>query len=142
MAHFIVEYSANLDENRLDLNGLFAKLHRAAVKTKLLPLAGLRSRAYRCEHFYVADGASQFGFVHLEFKLSSGRCPEKKQLIADALFATLTDHLQHIYDTQGLAISFEMSELPAIKANKNNLRDYLTDGDCFKPTDTGRKSLC
>ena len=127
MAHFIVEYSANLDENQLDLNGLFAKLHRAALDTRLLPLAGLRSRAHRCEHFYVADGASCFAFVHLEFKLSRGRGAQKKQMIADTLFATLTEHLQAIYDTQGLAISFEMSELPAIKANKNNLRDYLAD---------------
>lgn len=127
MAHFIVEYSANLDENQLDLQGLFAKLHRAAVNTRLLPLAGLRSRAHRCEHFYVADGASQFAFVHLEFKLSSGRGPQKRQLLADTLFATLTDHLQPIYDARGLAISFAMSELPPIKANKNNLRDYLAD---------------
>ena len=125
MAHFIVEYSANLDADLLDLNGLFANLHQAAVDTGLFPLAGIRSRAHRCEHFRVADGSTKFGFVHLEFKLGSGRTEAQKQQVGELLLQVLTDHLQPLYESMGLAISFEMSELPEIKYNRNNLRDYL-----------------
>lgn len=126
MAHLILEYSANLDSNELNLDALFDNLHQATVNTGLFPIAGLRSRAHRCEHYRVADGSSHFGFVHLEFKLGSGRSEQEKKEVAATLIKVLTDHLQAIYDRQGLAISFEMSELPEIKANKNNLRDYLT----------------
>ncbi|MGS2723152.1 5-carboxymethyl-2-hydroxymuconate isomerase [Porticoccus sp. GXU_MW_L64] len=125
MAHFIVEYSANLDPEQLDLQGLFEKLHQTVLDTGLFPVAGIRSRAHRCEHFRIADGSSHFGFVHLEFKLGSGRSNEEKQQTGEQLLKTLKEHLQPLYESMGLAISFEMSELPAIKYNHNNLREYL-----------------
>ncbi len=125
MAHLIVEYSANLDPETLALDALLARLVDTAVATGLFPVAGIRARAHRCEHFYIADGNPDYGFVHLEFKVGSGRSSAEKTAAGDALLAALTTHLQPLFDRQGLAISFEMSELPEIKANKNNLRDYL-----------------
>ena len=126
MAHFIVEYSANLDDNAVDLPDLFDKLHQAAVATELFPLAGIRSRAHRCEHFRVADGDSHYGFVHLQVKVGAGRSEQQLQTAAQAFFDVLSDHLQALYQQQGLAISFEMTELPTtLKYNQNNLRDYL-----------------
>ena len=65
MAHFILEYSANLAKEKLALPGLFSKLHDEAVNSGLFPLAGIRSRAYRTEEFRVANGDPGFGFVHL-----------------------------------------------------------------------------
>ena len=126
MAHFILEYSANLDSEKLDIDSLFEKLHRAAVKTTLFPLAGIRSRAHRCEHFRIADGDPRHGFVHLQVKLGAGRSDDEKHSAAEAFFMVLGEHLNSLYQLQGLAISFEMTELPTIlKYNKNNLRDYL-----------------
>jgi 5-carboxymethyl-2-hydroxymuconate isomerase len=126
MAHFILEYSSNLNPDELDLNGLFGKLHQAALDTKLFPLAGIRSRAHRCEHFRVADGDTAHGFVHLHVKLGTGRTDAEKKAAADSFFDVLGLHLNPIYEQQGMAISFEMNELPSIlKYNKNNLRNYL-----------------
>ena len=82
MAHFILEYSANLDSTALALNPLFEKLHRAALGTGLFPLAGIRSRAHRCEHFRVADGNPEYSFVHLQVKIGAGRTEEEKQAAA------------------------------------------------------------
>jgi len=128
MAHFILEYSSNLDPGKLDLDALFEKLHLAAVNTTLFPLAGIRSRAHRCEHFRIADGDAKHGFVHLQVKLGAGRSEEEKQAAAKSFFEVLGSHLDPIYEHQGLAISFEMTELPVtLKYNKNNLRDYLPD---------------
>ena len=55
MAHFIYEYSANLPEDLLNLQGLMQKMHEKAAETDIFPMAGMRSRAIKCEHFRVAD---------------------------------------------------------------------------------------
>jgi len=125
VAHFIVEYSANLDAENIGLQDLLQKLVESAVATELFPLAGIRARAHKCEHYYIANGDERFTFVHLEVKLGTGRSDEEKKHAGEVFLKTLSEHLQPVRDQQGLAISFEMSELPAIKANVNNLRDYL-----------------
>lgn len=107
--------------------GLFENLTDTAVATGVFPLAGIRCRAHRCDHYRVADGNPQFGFVHLQVKLGPGRTEQEKQDAAEAIFQTLKNHLQPLYDQRGLAISFEMTELPvSLKYNHNNLRDYLS----------------
>jgi 5-carboxymethyl-2-hydroxymuconate isomerase len=125
MPHFILEHSGNLDNNVLNLDGLFSKLIDKAVGTGIFPLAGIRCRAHNCEHFRVADGTPSFAFVHLHVRIGSGRTDEQKANAAQLLFDVLTKHLSTIYETQGLAISFELTELPVHKFNQNNLRDYL-----------------
>ena len=125
MPHFILEHSGNLTDESLNLDALFEHLVETAVGTGIFPLAGIRCRAHNCEHFRVADGTSSFGFVHLHVRIGSGRSEEQKADAAKELFAVLTDHLSAIYDSQGLAISFELTELPVHKFNQNNLRDYL-----------------
>ena len=125
MPHFILEHSGNLTNESLDLDGLFTRLINEAVGTGIFPLAGIRCRAHNCEHFRVADGTATFGFVHLHVRIGSGRSEEQKASAAKVLFAVLTEHLSAIYESQGLAISFELTELPVHKFNQNNLRDYL-----------------
>ncbi|WP_426357513.1 hypothetical protein ACPUVO_13770 [Pseudocolwellia sp. HL-MZ19] len=126
MPHFILEHSGNLENASLNLDGLFEQLVEKAVATGIFPLAGIRCRAHNCEHFRVADGTAAFGFVHLNVRIGSGRTEEQKASSAKILFDVLTDHLAVLYENQGLAISFELTELPTHKFNQNNLRDYLT----------------
>ena len=127
MAHFILEYSANLEHTPLEIDLLLEKLHGAAVDSTLFPLAGIRSRAHRCEHFRVADGNPDYGFVHLQVKIGAGRTEQEKQSAANAFFAVLSEHFRELSESQGLAISFEMTELPVtLKFNQNNLRNYLS----------------
>ena len=125
MPHFILEHSGNLDNNVLNLDGLFSKLIDKAVGTGIFPLAGIRCRAHNCEHFRVADGTPSFAFVHLHVRIGSGRSEEQKASASKVLFGVLTKHLATIYESQGLAISFDLNELPVHKFNQNNLRDYL-----------------
>ena len=125
MPHFILEHSGNLTNGSLDLDVLFERLVDKAVGTGIFPLAGIRCRAHNCEYFRVADGTASFGFVHLHVRIGSGRSEEQKSSAAKILFGVLTDHLSELYESQGLAISFELTELPVHKFNKNNLRDYL-----------------
>ena len=111
MAHFIYEYSANLPPAELDLPGLMAKMHTAAADSGVFPLAGLRSRAIRCEDFRVGDGNPQHGFVNLSMKVGRGRDLDTRMEIGRLLFDLLVDHLQPLLSSRGLAVSFEMREL-------------------------------
>ncbi|WP_339671025.1 5-carboxymethyl-2-hydroxymuconate Delta-isomerase [Dasania marina] len=127
MPHFILEHSTNIDDELLALDQLFEKLHNAALATKLYPLAGIRSRAHRCDNFRVANGNPNYAFLHLQVKIGAGRSDEEKQSSAQAFFKVLSEHLAPIQQQQGLGISFELNELPEVlKYNLNNLREHLS----------------
>lgn len=128
MPHFILEYSANLD-NSIEFADLFGQLTDTAVATGVFPLAGIRCRAHRSDHYRIADGNPDFGFAHLQVKLGAGRPDEVKAAAAEAIFSTLSEYFKPLYETQGLALSFEMTELPVtLKYNHNNLRNYIANG--------------
>ncbi len=122
MAHFIYEYSANLPPAELDLQGLMAKMHTAAAATGIFPLAGMRSRAICCEDYRIADGNPQYGFVNLSMKLGQGRDPDTPLARGRALSENLIEHLQPVFASRGLAVSFEMRELEEhVKFNHRNI---------------------
>ena len=121
MAHFIYEYSANLPAAQLDLPGLMEKMHAAAADSGIFPLAGLRSRALRCEDFRVGDGNPDNGFLNLSMKVGAGRDLDTRMAIGRTLFDILIAHLQPLFDSRGLAVSFEMRELEEqVKFNHKN----------------------
>lgn len=128
MPHFILEHSGNLSGESIDVDGLFESLTNEAVATGIFPLAGIRCRAHHCDYFRVANGDPNFAFVHLNVRIGEGRSEEQKAHASKRLFAVLTEHLAVIYDSQGLAISFELTELPSHKFNQNNLRDHIAKG--------------
>ncbi|MDO8863469.1 5-carboxymethyl-2-hydroxymuconate Delta-isomerase [Haliea sp. E1-2-M8] len=122
MAHFIYEYSANLPAEQLDLAGLMQTMHRVAADTGVFPLAGIRSRAVRCEEFRVGDGNPDNGFVNLSVKVGHGRDLDTRTAVGEQLFDTLMQHLQPLFDSRPLAVSFEMRELdPHVKFNRKNI---------------------
>jgi 5-carboxymethyl-2-hydroxymuconate isomerase len=126
MAHFVIEYSDNLGEDAESIQSLLSALHQAAEDTGLFPLKGIRSRAYCCKQYRMADGNPQHGFVHLQVLLGAGRTMEEKQTAADLFFAVFTEHFSEHYNERGMALSFEMKELePVLKFNKNNIQEYL-----------------
>lgn len=126
MAHFILEYSANLGETNESIQQLFADLHDAAESTGLFPRKGLRSRAYVCDQCRMADGNPEHTFAHLEIKLGVGRSLEDRKNASDVLFAVLSKHFESHFESHGMVLSFEMKELEAVtKFNKNNIADYI-----------------
>ena len=126
MAHFVLEYSDNIDKDSLALQDLFSKLHQAAVDTGLFPLKGIRSRGYACHDYRMADGNPEHLFVHLEVKLGAGRSMDEREAAAESFFAVLTQHFAGSFEQRGVAMSFEMKELePVLKYNKNNIQGYL-----------------
>ena len=126
MAHFIVEYSDNLSPEVLALQELFTKLHQAALATGLFPLKGIRSRAYSCHDFRMADGNPEHVFMHLSVLLGAGRSMDEREGAAQAFFQVFSQHFDHLFAERGVAMSFEMKELePVLKYNRNTIEDFL-----------------
>ena len=125
MPHQIIEYSANL-EPTLRLSELIATLHETAASVEAFPLAGLRTRAVRRDHYKIADDHPENGFVHVVLRIAHGRPLEVRQDAGNRIFEALCDHLEPIYSKSPLAISFEMQEInPDLRWKQNNLREYL-----------------
>ncbi len=128
MAHFVLEYSDNIDNHTLALEQLFIKLHSSARETGIFPLKGIRSRAFACHDYRIADGNPKHMFVHLSVLIGAGRSEEEKMLAAKAFFAVYEAHFAACFEQRGVAMSFELRELePVLKFNKNNIQDFLEE---------------
>lgn len=125
MPHVIVEYSANL-AGPVDVMGLLAALHRAALETGVFPAGGIRTRAERREEYIVADGRPEAGFVHVMLRIGAGRDLPTRKRAADHVFAALCAQLAPEQARRPLAISLEVQELdPVLNLKQNNLHAYL-----------------
>lgn len=121
MPHFIMEYSANLDDD-LDIPLLFEKLNATAIATGVFPLGGIRTRAVRCEHYRIAEGDPENTFVYLTAKVGAGREPEVLREAAARVFETLTQYLQPVFDRRFMSIGFDLQELnPEYGFKLNNI---------------------
>ena len=107
MPHIMVEYSANLDD-RLDMAGVVEIVRKAAVETGIFPLGGIRVRAVRCEHYTIADGRSEFGFLDMVLRLGEGRDLAARKKAGDHIFKALSAYLDPVFATSKFALSFDM----------------------------------
>lgn len=107
MPHFTLEYSANLDD-RLDMAGVVEIVRKAAVETGIFPLGGIRVRAVRCEHYTIADGRSEFGFLDMVLRLGEGRDLAARKKAGDHIFKALSAYLDPVFATSKFALSFDM----------------------------------
>ena len=105
-----------------DLAGLMEKMHQAAADSGIFPLSGLRSRAICCEDYRIGDGNPNHAFVNLSMKVGRGRDMDTRTEIGETLFDILVAHLQPVFESRGLAVSFEMRELDEhVKFNRKNI---------------------
>lgn len=126
MAHFVLEYSDNIDGATLQLQTLFERLHTCAVDSGMFPLKGVRSRAHACGDYRVADGNPEHIFVHLSVLVGAGRSLEAREIVAKSLFQVYEQHFARCFESNGVAMSFEMRELePVLKYNRNTIEAYL-----------------
>jgi 5-carboxymethyl-2-hydroxymuconate isomerase len=107
MPHFTIEYSANLDD-RVDIGKVVEVVRKAAVETGIFPLGGIRVRAIRCEHYAIADGGADFGFLAMLLRLGEGRDLAARKKAGEHVFKTLSGHLDPVFATSKFALSFDM----------------------------------
>jgi 5-carboxymethyl-2-hydroxymuconate isomerase len=125
MPHLIIEYSANV-ESDLFLDAMIEKLHGITAGIEAFPLAGLRTRAEKRDHYRIADGHPDNSFVHLTLKIGSGRPLDVRESAGEKIFNSLVEYLAPVSAERPLAISFEIQELAEHTSYKaGNIRDYM-----------------
>ncbi|WP_179506783.1 MULTISPECIES: 5-carboxymethyl-2-hydroxymuconate isomerase [unclassified Sphingomonas] len=129
MAHVTIEWTANL-EGELDVRALMEML-AADMKDRsdgVFPVGGIRVRAYRVDHYVIADNAGpEDAFINVDVKMGAGRSAEFRQRYFDALFARLRDHLGGMFDRRPLALSLYVKETEGWKHNSIHKRLAGTD---------------
>lgn len=125
MPHFQVEYSGNI-EQALDVPALLDVLTEAAVGTGVFPLAGVRARAMKREHYRIADGHPDNGFIHINLRIGAGRPVETRKEAGQAIFDAVAAHLKPLIDSRPMNVSFEISEIhPDLNFKVTNLREHM-----------------
>ena len=88
MPHFTIEYSGNLD-GLVDIGAVVELVRKAAVETGIFPLGGIRVRAVKCEHYAIADGRQNFGFLDMVLRLGEGRDLATRKKAGEHIFKAL-----------------------------------------------------
>jgi 5-carboxymethyl-2-hydroxymuconate isomerase len=107
MPHFTIEYSADLDSH-LDMGEVVELVRKAAVETGIFPLGGIRVRAIRCEHYAIADGRDDYGFLDMVLRLGEGRDLATRKKAGEHIFRTLSAYLDPVFASGKFALSFDM----------------------------------
>ena len=125
MPHFTLEYSANLDD-RVDMAEIVEIVRKAAVETGIFPLGGIRVRAVRCEHYAIADGRSELGFLDMVLRLGEGRDLATRKKAGERIFKALSDYLDPVFANSRFALSFDMQiNDKETSWKRNNIHDAL-----------------
>lgn len=125
MPHLTIEYSANL-RNFGGFSKLCNELAQVLVAQQaggehVYPVGGVRVRAVAADDWCIGDGSLQdSAFVHARLQIGAGRSEAVKQATGDALFAGLKKHFTREFDSQGLALSLEISEFSEAGTWKHN----------------------
>ena len=125
MPHIQIEYSANL-EAQLDFPRFLSALRDSALATGVFPLGGIRVRAYRADHYVVADNHPENAFVHVMLRVGHGRDLETRKRACAAIFETASRELEPLFARIPIGLSLEMQEVdPVLTFKKNNLHEYV-----------------
>jgi 5-carboxymethyl-2-hydroxymuconate isomerase len=128
MPHFTIEYSANLDQS-VDIAKVVEVVRKAAVETGIFPLGGIRVRAIRCEHYAIADGSPDFGFLDMVLRLGEGRDLATRKTAGEHIFKALSSHLDPVFAQSKFALSFDMQINDKDTSwKRNDIHDALKAG--------------
>lgn len=125
MPHIIVEYSPNL-ESALDMAALCDLIRRTAITIDALPMPGIRVRAIKVDHYSIADGNPDHGFIDVSLRLRAGRSMEVRKEAIETLFEAVRDYVSAYMSEHSLALSFEVRNIDADLSPKcGSIREHL-----------------
>jgi 5-carboxymethyl-2-hydroxymuconate isomerase len=125
MPHFTIEYSANL-EGRVDIDAVVELVRNAAVQTGIFPLGGIRVRAIKCEHYAIANGRKNYGFLDMVLRLGEGRDLATRKKAGEHIFKMLSAYLDPVFANSKFALSFDMQiNDKETSWKRNNIHDAL-----------------
>jgi 5-carboxymethyl-2-hydroxymuconate isomerase len=119
MPHFRIEYSANLAAS-LDLQEFCGAMHGAIMQTGLFELGALRVRAFRADHYAIADQLADNSFIDMQFAVGQGRSSEALRQAGEHIFTTASAYLTQFFATPHFALSFRITEIDGTLSWKKN----------------------
>jgi len=121
MPQFILEYTANIKADA-DIAALLKKVNDTIIGQDggIFPPGGTRSRAIELNEYRMADGLADYAFVHVTFKIGSGRTEVQKKRVCDDLFEVMKVHFAPLFATRYLALSMELYEYNEQGTYKHN----------------------
>ena len=127
MPHFHIEYSANLEEV-VDMGQLCEAIRKEAAMIDAFPMPGIRVRATRTDHYAIADGNPNHGFIDLSVRIREGRSEAVKEDAIARIFAVLQAHVASAMTSHSIALSAELRDINAALSPKfGTIRAHL---DC------------
>ena len=125
MPHLMIDYSANVEPD-VDIGGLCNTLRDVAASIDAFPLAGVKVRAVRVEHYAIADGNPKHGFIDISVRIREGRDMETKQNAAQKIFDAANEFVADVMRRRSLALSLELRDIDAALSPKSgSIRKYL-----------------
>ena len=125
MPHLMIDYSANVEPD-LDIGALCDTLRDAAASIDAFPLAGVKVRAVRVDHYAIADGNPEHGFIDISVRIREGRDIQTKQNAAQKIFDAANEFVADVMQNRSLALSLELRDIDAALSPKSgSIRKYL-----------------
>ncbi len=125
MPHVELTYSSNL-EDVVDIAALCNQLRLASIDSGIAPIAGIRVRAFRCDHYSIADGDAKHGYIDFSVRLREGRTDEVKQALTAQLFNCAEQFLKEHFTEHSIALSMELRDINAALSPKTgSIRQFL-----------------
>ena len=121
MPQVTVEYTDNI-KAAADIPLLLKKINDTIIGQEggIFPAGGTRSRAIELKDYRMADGAEDYAFVHVTFKIGAGRTEAQKSRVCDDLFGVIRAHFAALFATRYLALSMELYEYDERGTYKHN----------------------
>ena len=125
MPHLMIDYSVNVEPD-VDIGALCDTLRDVAASIDAFPLAGVKVRAVRVDHYSIADGNPEHGFIDISVRIREGRDMETKQNAAQKIFDAANEFVADVMQTRSLALSLELRDIDAALSPKSgSIRKYL-----------------
>jgi 5-carboxymethyl-2-hydroxymuconate isomerase len=125
MPHLIIDYSANVEPD-VDIGAFCDTLRDVAASIDAFPLAGVKVRAVRVDHYAIADGSPEHGFIDISVRIREGRDMETKQNAAQKIFDAANEFVADVMQRRSLALSLELRDIDAALSPKSgSIRKYL-----------------
>ncbi|PHO04887.1 5-carboxymethyl-2-hydroxymuconate isomerase [Rhodobacteraceae bacterium 4F10] len=125
MPHFQIDYSGNLEEV-VDMAGLCEHIRATASQIETFPMAGIRVRAVRVDHYAIADGNPKHGYIDISIRLRAGRPDDVKKDATTRIFEAAKAFLAPAMASHPVALSLEMRDIdPALSPKTGTIRDHL-----------------
>ncbi|EOD81697.1 5-carboxymethyl-2-hydroxymuconate delta-isomerase [Grimontia indica] len=95
MPHIVMEYSDPVSE-RVSIGQLLEDLHQTAIGSGIFDVSDVKSRAYACHDWLVADKDDQENFIHVTLWLLGGRDEEQKRNLSHAFLDVMQQHAPEV----------------------------------------------